>query len=142
MEDKMKYELSVEERILLFGILPQESDYRSMLEIKDFRTLITFNEEETRNYDITVLESPEGQMRVTFNKEAAVGHIKEYDISPRVAAVINEQLEKLDKERKVTDQLLGLFEKFLLPMIQPQIEAATPRGDKIISKKAQIKKEK
>jgi Zn finger protein HypA/HybF involved in hydrogenase expression len=49
----MRIKLDIEERILLFGILPRMHDYETMKETIKARDAITFTEEETRKYDIT-----------------------------------------------------------------------------------------
>jgi len=49
----MKLKLSIEERILLFSLLPRKSDYETLNEIIEARDALTFTEEETRKFDIT-----------------------------------------------------------------------------------------
>jgi len=49
----MKIEFTIEERILMFSMLPAKADYHTLKEVQEARKALTFTEEETRKYDIT-----------------------------------------------------------------------------------------
>jgi hypothetical protein len=44
--------LTIEERILLFQLLPIQHDYKTLKELIDLRNKVKFTEEETRKFDI------------------------------------------------------------------------------------------
>lgn len=111
----MKVRLTVEESILLFGFLPQVGDFETLKEMMELRDLqMIFDERETREFDITRITTEDGRFQVTFNKEASEGYERELEIGPRMAAHITEELERLNDEKKLNEQILSLYEIFVL----------------------------
>jgi len=111
----MKVSLTVEERILLFGFLPQAGDYETIKEMLDVRDRqMIFDERETREYDISKVQTDDGRFQVSFNKESSEGYEKEIELSPRIAAHITGELERYNNEKKLSEQILTLYEKFVL----------------------------
>lgn len=111
----MKKSLTIEERILLFGFLPQVGDFETLKEMIEVRDLqMIFDEKETREYDISRITTDDGRMQVTFNKESSEGHEKEIDFPPRIASHITAELERLDDEKKLNEQIMSLYEIFVL----------------------------
>ena len=78
------------------------------------RTTLRFNEEETRQYDISQVNDDKGQSHVTFNKEVAEGHTKECKIPPRALSYLSERLQEMSEKDGLTFQMLPLYERFCL----------------------------
>lgn len=111
MEDLLK--LTVEDRILIYGLIPQESDYETLRDFKKLEDDLKFNEDETRRFDISqVKDETTGLAHVTFNKEVTEGHLKDVKLPARANAAIVERLHKLSNDKKLTYQYLPLYEKF------------------------------
>lgn len=111
MEDLLK--LTVEDRILIYGLIPQESDYETLRDFKKLEDELKFNEDETRRFDISqVKDEASGLAHVTFNKEVTEGHLKDINFPARANAAVVEKLHKLSNDKKLTYQYLPLYEKF------------------------------
>lgn len=112
---KKYMKFTIEESILLFGFLPTVGDYETLKETMGVRDeQMIFNERETREYDIEKRVSDDGRVQVTFNKEASEGYFKEIKFPPRLKAHITSELERLNDEKKLNEQILTLYEKFVL----------------------------
>ena len=109
MEECLK--LTVEESIIILGLLPQETNYRLWKDIFKFEKDIKFTEDETRQFDIDAKQVGE-QMNVTFNKEVTEGYFREVKIPMLVRAAITAELDKRSQENKLTRQYVTLYEKF------------------------------
>ena len=109
MEECLK--LTVEESIIILGLLPQETNYRLWKDIFKFEKDIKFTEDETRQFDIDAKQVGE-QMNVTFNKEVTEGYFREVKIPMLVRAAITAELEKRSQENKLTRHYVTLYEKF------------------------------
>ncbi len=126
----MNYSFSIEERILIYSLLPQQGDYLLLKECLAYQDTIRFTEEEVRNYDISHLMTEDGRMQVTFNKEVAEGDpesIRSFKTPALLASHIAEQLGDLDRKKALTIQLLSLYEKFVLGDVEvKEEESAKP----------------
>jgi phage FluMu protein Com len=148
---------TIEERILLFSLLPTETSYEILKETLEARKNITFNEEEVRKYDIysgfytevkcdrchilfdntggavpsaldgkyecprckkndetVVTKEDRGKSQVVFNRQVAEGYTKEIKIKSALKSHLAEKLENFSKENKLTEQYIGLYEKFVV----------------------------
>lgn len=148
--------MNVEERILLFQILPHQHTFQVIKEVTDLRDQIKFSEEETRKFDIyssfpseikceqcdivfvnesgvvpsaidgrytcpkcgstehtEVIKEDRGRSQITYNKEVAVDYVKDIKPKVHVKAAIVEIFEEMSKSRKMTEQYITLYEKFV-----------------------------
>ena len=110
--------LTVEDRILIYGLQPEKGPYELLASFRIVEPEIRFTEKETREYDIKQMEgvNPEGQkqMMVAFNKEVAEGYIKEVKLPARISSFIAETLSKKEEDGELTFQFLSLYERFCL----------------------------
>ena len=109
----MNLKFTILERIHLLGLLPQQGDYELLDETRNIRKILSFNEEETRKFDIEV-EHVGDQTKVTFNKEVAEDYISDIKLSPRLSSYFTDVLETLSNEKKLHEGLMSLYEKFVL----------------------------
>ena len=113
--------LTVEERILVYGMQPQKGPYDLLAAFKTLEPRIRFNEEETRKYDIKQQEhedpaNPTGPnlMLIAFNKEVAEGHTREVKIPARCSSYLSEELSKKEEAGELTYQYISIYERFCL----------------------------
>lgn len=95
--------LDVLERITLMGLLPAESNLITFRILSDFKKELSFTEKELKQFGI---EQKEG--RVFWKKSG----LKEFTIGDQIKIIVQIALQKVDKEGKVNDQNISLFEKF------------------------------
>ena len=97
--------LNVLERIMLLDVLPKEGSFVTLKIVRDLRSDLSFSEEEHKKFKFV-----ESQGRVNWNPAAE--QFKEVHIGEKATDIIVEALKKLDKEKKLTEGHLTLFEKF------------------------------
>jgi hypothetical protein len=105
--------LNVLERITLMGILPPESNFITFRLITDFKKELSFTEKEIKTCGITQQDG-----KVFWKKSID----KNFTIGEQLLIIIQTSLQKLDKEGKVNDNNISLFDKF-----QPKIEVETKK---------------
>ncbi len=107
--------LTVLERINLLGILPRESNYVTFRILNDLKKELSFSEKEIKDFKIIQKYKEDGTGAQVFwdsKKEKE----KEIVIGPQALIIINTALQKVDKDGKVNDENITLFDKF-----QPEI---------------------
>lgn len=102
--------LSVLERIVLSGLLPKETSHVAVKMKRELREALSFDDKELKALQIKIDEA--GNM--TWSKEGAdkIGN-KEIKVPDYLSTEIKAILTKLDKEKKLTEQLDLLYEKFI-----------------------------
>lgn len=97
-------QFSLPERLQLLSILPQEGNLVTIRIVAKLREDLSFSEEEIKKAGIT-WDGP----RVSWKKPLK----KEFHIWDTARAIVRESLEKLEKESKLTEGLLPLYERFV-----------------------------
>jgi len=98
--------LSIPERIVLFGILPEKENFVTMKLIKDLRSNLTLSEEDIKEGEITTSEDGN---QILWKK-----HIeRDIPIGEKATDIIVEALKKLDSEKALEDRHMALWEKFI-----------------------------
>ena len=110
MEKVKGIELSVLERITLVNLLPAEGNRVTYKILHDLKSDISFTPEEIKEFEMKV-EMVEG--KVNFQWNAAKVVVKEIEISDPAEKIIVEVLTKLEKEKKINDQNVSLYDKFI-----------------------------
>jgi len=104
----MIYNLSVFDRLMIVNILPSESDITTLKIIRDLKSMLGFTESEHE--------------KLCFNVDRETGSVRwkaehESDICVEIGTVgsmiIAEQLKFLNEKKKLTDQHIDLYEKFV-----------------------------
>ena len=98
--------LNVLERLLLLNILPKEGTFTNLKLLRVARENLSFTEEENE-----ALKFKQENDQIIWVNDA-VGD-KEIDTGEVVKGLIVKELKKLDKEEKLKDEFLSLFEKFV-----------------------------
>jgi len=97
-------ELTILERLTLLGILPAEGNFVTMKILQRLRLALGFTEDEVEKYSIVATEN-----NVKWDNEVEPVNIP---LGKVARAEIVKALEKLDKDGKVSDRHLSLYEKF------------------------------
>jgi hypothetical protein len=101
-------ELNVDERLLLTMILPREGDITTIKIVRELREALSFSEEEHALFEISYNKE---QSRVEWNKGKAVP--VDIPLGAKAMSVVVEALEKLDKDKKLSEQHISLYDKFM-----------------------------
>lgn len=100
--------LTVLERINILGILPSEGNFVTLKIVRDLRGNLSFSEEEIKRLNIQQQDA-----QISWNSAAEDPEGAEVPIGEKATDVIVEALRKLDREAKLTEPLLSVWEKFL-----------------------------
>ncbi len=104
----MKIKLSVFERLVLLNILPKEGNFLTLKIVRQLREGLSFEEKEIKEVDLTI-DPKTGQATWDTAKDPN----KEIEIGREAKKIIVEVLEKLDKDNKLGEQHITLYEKFV-----------------------------
>jgi len=99
--------LQILERITLQGLIPNEGNYITYGLIKQMRTELSFTEKEIK--DCKIVQRGD---RVTWDDKK--DKPKEIEIPETVLSLIVLALEKVEKEGKLNDNNISLYEKFIV----------------------------
>ena len=104
-------ELAANERVVLFGLLPDSGDITTMRALRLLKEAIALSEEETKAIDYVVV-AVDGQNMVQWNPEKAKEVVKEIEISGVMNAMIVGILNDLEKAKGLKDNHIELWDKF------------------------------
>ena len=99
-------ELNVFDRVVLLNILPKEGDITTLRIIRKLREDLSFTEEEHR-----VLQFDFEDERIKWKTDGDVP--KAIEIGEKAKEIIRERLRELNGQKKLTEEHLPLYEKFV-----------------------------
>ena len=105
----MKVTLTLKERVMLLGILQKEGDVLTQRIIRALRDRLGVSEEDWKTYNIIQIPEIPGAVKWDVTKDTGV----EYDLGDKSVDVIKQSLLEVDKQKKVNDEMLSLFDKFI-----------------------------
>lgn len=103
--------LDISERLTLLTILPHEGDYASLKILNQLRLSLSFTEEEIKEWGI--IGDPEKNMTSWANPNETDSQEAEIPIGEKATDIIVEALKKLDSEKKLPENALEVYEKFI-----------------------------
>jgi len=130
-------QLTVFERLMLQSMLPQEGDFITLKLVRKLKESLAFSEKEIseinfKNHwkcskcdkvelsaevikcqDCGIYMIPAGQ--VTWDEEKAINVVKDVHMGKAMLNLCETTLQKLSDEKKLTEQHISLFEKFVAP---------------------------
>jgi len=106
--------LEVHERLAALALLPTEGDYEALKTLRRAREMLSFTPEEMKLLEMINKVSGDGKPAVQWNKDKAADAVKDCPVDEYTTNVIRNALAKLDKTKKLTDQYLSLYEKFVI----------------------------
>jgi hypothetical protein len=98
----------------LIQVLPKEGDIFTQRVVRDLRSTLGLSDEDWKTYEIVKFDDG----RVQWNPMKDVG--VEYSFGPKATELIVSALVDLDKAKKVNDDFISLFDKFL-PEEKPEV---------------------
>lgn len=101
-------DLTVLDRILLFGVLPNEGDILTLKTLRVLREDLSFSDEEKDQFDIVSTAE-----KITWNEQKAEGHVKRVTITPKMQVTIAERLKQMSAQGKLQDLHVDLYDKFV-----------------------------
>lgn len=105
--------LNVLERIVLMGILPANASYSNYKIITELKAALSFSEKELKKFGIRdVMDEKTGQGRTVW-AATANNEFKDIQMGEKVKEIIVAELQKLDKEGKINQDNISLYEKFV-----------------------------
>jgi len=98
--------LNVSERLTLLGVLPQEGNFANMKILNDLRMNLSYTEAETKEWGIE--NDTEAQI-ISWEENGET----DIPIGEKATGIITDELRKLDRENKLTIQVMSIYEKFI-----------------------------
>ena len=104
----MVYKLSVIERLILLGLVPDNGDFLTLKIVRNLKGDLSFSETEMN--DLSMKQTGE---RVIWNTKIPLE--KEIEMGPKMVSIIIDKLDELEKGKKLSLDQLPLYERFVLP---------------------------
>ena len=106
------YRLTVQDRFVLNGLLPAQGDITQLRLLRELKEALSFSEAENKALGFTYQGEGAGRT-VSWNEAAAKASLKGIQIGPVMFGLINGALNKLNTEKKLTEEQLHLYELFV-----------------------------
>lgn len=97
--------LSVNARLILLGIIPQQGDFTTLKIIRDMRSELSFSEEDHKKLKFRQEET------MVYWEEGLED--KEINFGKKATSIIVDAFKKLDNQKKLRIEHMGLYEKFV-----------------------------
>lgn len=94
--------LKIKERLILLQILPTQGSLSEMVEIMDLAKRLKLNDEEKNS--VSFNEDSKGNITWDIDKDPNI----DITISSDMIKILKETINKLDKDKKITPQLVDL----------------------------------
>lgn len=98
--------LSVLERLVTLSVIPKEGDYATLKVINGLRLALSFSEDELAAWEVSS-DLTTGKTTWKTNGEADI------PIGEKATDIIVAALKRLDKEKKLPENAMGIYEKFI-----------------------------
>lgn len=106
----MKFSLNIPNRVLLLSNLPSESNILTLKVIKKLKEDIGFSDEELVQNEIKMVDTENGKKHLTWKIDSKN---KEVEIGLKGIEIIVNVLKDLDKQNKLTEQHIELYDMFV-----------------------------
>lgn len=106
-------ELSVLERMVLFGVIPKEGDIFTMKQVRKLREEIAFSDDEREVLNFRPVVGDDGKPTGGLRWEEDQDPNKPVKFGPKMFVIVADALRKLNQEKKLTPQHVDLYEKFV-----------------------------
>jgi len=109
----MKVKLDIADRLNLLSILPAQGDILTIRKVDELRTKMVFTDKEIDKYKIKVVESGDGRVGYSWDKE--LKYAVEFEIGEIAQNAIIKTLKQLDEDKQLFAYHITLFDKFCAP---------------------------
>ena len=104
-----QYDISVINRFVLESILPKENNFITMRLVKNIKDKLELTDKEREKYKIIIL--PNGL--VNFQDKEIIKETKKIRIDDILVGIIKEELKKLDEQKKISQEIIEIYEMFI-----------------------------
>lgn len=109
METTVKnYELSLLDKLIFPSILKKEGSFEDMIIVKDIKKKINITQDEVKEYNLQSLNTG----GIIFNEKGSEAKF-EIEFTELETKMIKEGLKKLEEDKKLTEDHLDLYKKFI-----------------------------
>ena len=105
--------LNIQERLGLMELLPREGGYAALKELRRAREIFSLTPEEIKEVNYTETPAPVGR-GTTIHWDTEKETLKELPVSEYITDEIKKALEKLERDKRLSEQYFTLYEKFVL----------------------------
>ncbi len=102
--------LLIKERLVLFNILPKEGDFTTLKALRKLKEELSISDQEKAELNFSAENTLQG---VTFNWDNSKDTGKEIEIKGTLLTTIIETLSGLNKQKKLTEDFMTVYEKFI-----------------------------
>ena len=106
--------LEVHERLSLLALLPKEGDYAALQTLRRAREMLSFTPEEVAFYEIKNVPGADGVPQTQWSTAKAAEKVKDCPVDEYTMNVIREKLAEMSKKKKLTEQYMSVYEKFVI----------------------------
>lgn len=106
--------LEVHERLALLALLPKEGDYAALKTIRRAKEMISFTKDEMDFFEMKNVTGANGVPQVNWNDNKAKEQVKDCPVDEYTTNVIRNKLAEMDREHKLTEEFMSLYEKFVV----------------------------
>jgi len=106
--------LSVKQRLILLTILPKESNFATLKILRKLKEDLSFSEEEHAKLQFRTIPDAQGSASTNWSDDGdkEIGEV-DIPIGEKATDIVVEALKGLDKAKKLTEQHVSLYEKFV-----------------------------
>ena len=101
-------ELTVTERLVLANILPAEGNFTTLRLVRKLREDLSFDDKEHK--ELKFIQKGD---QIQWNPEKAQTLLKDVEVGEIMTETIKEALKKMNDEKKLKDEHISLYEKFI-----------------------------
>lgn len=102
-------ELTINERLTLMMILPAEGRYNVLKLLRVLKDELSFNDDEHKQFKIRSENN-----RIVWDAKAGETYVKDVHIGEILSETIQTKLKKLEKNGKLMEGQVSLYEKFVV----------------------------
>jgi len=104
--------LKTAERLNLLSILPAEADFATLKIKRDLEADLSLTEKENKDWEVNMVAGKNGIGFYNWNDKGK-NALVEVKIGEKAMDMIVDALKKLNKEKKLTDNLFEIYERFV-----------------------------
>jgi hypothetical protein len=106
-------ELNIPERITLISLLPKEGHYADVISLRRTKEVLSLTPEEVQEIQYREEDTGKGLMAY-FDITKATELVRDVPIDEWTTKTVQNDLAKKEKEGKLSDSLISLYEKFVI----------------------------
>lgn len=106
--------LDVHERIQLLQMLPSEGKYEALKTIRIQRETLSLTPEEIEILNYRQERAPNGTFNLIWDTDKVNQVVKDIPIDEYMTNHFRKRLAEIEKDGKLTEQLMSLYEKFVI----------------------------